>query len=70
MEGVTFRVKEMVEQIYLDADLLRPGALRVDGGAASNNYHSAKVKNTGIPKPNLHPFYLQPFSCNNRSFLV
>ena len=37
MEGVAFRVKEMVEQIYLDADLPRPDALRADGGAAAND---------------------------------
>jgi glycerol kinase len=37
MEGVAFRVKEMVEQIYLDASLPRPEALHVDGGAAAND---------------------------------
>jgi glycerol kinase len=37
MEGVSFRVKEMVEQIYIDAGLPRPEVLRVDGGAAAND---------------------------------
>jgi glycerol kinase len=37
MEGISFRVKEMVEQIYIDAELPQPDSLRVDGGAAAND---------------------------------
>ena len=37
MEGVAFRVRQMVDQIYLDADVPRPDALRADGGAAAND---------------------------------
>lgn len=37
MEGVAFRVREMVDRIYLDAGLQQPEVLRVDGGAAANN---------------------------------
>ena len=37
MEGVAFRVREMVDRMYLDADLPQPEILRVDGGAAGND---------------------------------
>jgi glycerol kinase len=37
MEGVAFRVREMVDRIYLDADLPQPDVMRVDGGAAAND---------------------------------
>jgi glycerol kinase len=37
MEGVAFRVREMVERIYLDADLDQPKVIPVDGGAAAGN---------------------------------
>jgi glycerol kinase len=37
MEGVAFRVRQMVDQIYLDAGVPRPDALRADGGAAAND---------------------------------
>ncbi len=37
MEGVAFRVREMVDSIYLDAELPQPEVLRVDGGAAAND---------------------------------
>ena len=38
MEGVAFRVREMLDQIYLDSGLPEPETLRVDGGAAANDY--------------------------------
>lgn len=37
MEGVAFRVREMVDRLYLDAGLQQPEVLRVDGGAAAND---------------------------------
>lgn len=37
MEGVAFRVREMVDQIYRETDLPRPDILRVDGGATAND---------------------------------
>ena len=37
MEGVAFRVREMVDRVYLDTELPRPDVLRVDGGAAAND---------------------------------
>ena len=37
IEGVAFRVREMVDQIYQDSALPRPSVLRVDGGAAVND---------------------------------
>ena len=37
MEGVAFRVREMVDRLYLDAELPQPEVLRVDGGAAAND---------------------------------
>ena len=37
IEGVAFRVREMVDRIYQDSGLPRPDTLRVDGGAAENN---------------------------------
>lgn len=37
MEGVAFRVREMLDQVYADAPVPRPAALRVDGGAAAND---------------------------------
>lgn len=37
IEGVAFRVREMVDQIYLDSELPRPDNLRVDGGATEND---------------------------------
>jgi glycerol kinase len=36
MEGVSFRVREMLERIYLDSGLPAQDTLRVDGGAAMN----------------------------------
>jgi glycerol kinase len=37
IEGVAFRIREMVEQIYWDSALPRPDTLRVDGGATGND---------------------------------
>ena len=37
IEGVAFRVREMVDQIYNDSALPRPDSLRVDGGASEND---------------------------------
>jgi len=37
IEGVAYRVREMVDQIYADSALPRPGILRVDGGATEND---------------------------------
>jgi len=37
IEGVAFRVREMVDQIYSDSALPRPDTLRVDGGATEND---------------------------------
>ncbi|MEE8398160.1 MAG: FGGY family carbohydrate kinase [Desulfobacterales bacterium] len=37
IEGVAFRVREMVDQIYQDSALPRPDTLRVDGGATEND---------------------------------
>lgn len=37
MEGVAFRIREMVDRMYIDSDLPRPQSLRVDGGAAAND---------------------------------
>lgn len=37
IEGVAFRIREMVDQIYRDSALPRPDTLRVDGGAAEND---------------------------------
>ena len=38
MEGVAFRVREMVNQIYRETVLPRPDTLRVDGGATANDF--------------------------------
>lgn len=37
MEGVAFRVREMLDRVYADADLPRPDVVPVDGGAAAND---------------------------------
>ena len=37
MEGVAFRVREMIDQIYADSALPQPDTLRVDGGATQND---------------------------------
>jgi glycerol kinase len=37
MEGVAFRVREMIDRVYADSALPRPTHLRVDGGAAAND---------------------------------
>ncbi len=37
IEGVAFRVREMVDRIYQDSALPRPDTLRVDGGATEND---------------------------------
>jgi glycerol kinase len=37
MEGVAFRVREMLEAFYGSSGLVRPEVLRVDGGAAMND---------------------------------
>ncbi|MBW1643761.1 MAG: hypothetical protein JRJ76_13055 [Deltaproteobacteria bacterium] len=37
IEGVAFRVREMVDQIFQDSVLTKPDTLRVDGGATANN---------------------------------
>jgi glycerol kinase len=37
MEGVAYRVREMIDRVYKDSSLPRPTHLRVDGGAASND---------------------------------
>ncbi len=37
IEGVAFRVREMLDAIYTGADLPRPAHLRADGGAAAND---------------------------------
>lgn len=37
MEGVAFRVREMVDGIYGDSGLPRPAVMRVDGGASAND---------------------------------
>lgn len=37
LEGVAFRVRELVDGVYRDTGLPRPKSLRVDGGASENN---------------------------------
>ena len=37
VEGVAFRVREMIDRVYVDLDMAPPDALRVDGGAAAND---------------------------------
>jgi len=37
MEGVAFRVREMLDRVYEDSGLIQPEILRVDGGAAAND---------------------------------
>jgi glycerol kinase len=37
LEGVAFRVREMVDRVYQDSQLPRPYTLRVDGGASEND---------------------------------
>jgi glycerol kinase len=37
MEGIAFRVREMLDRIYEDSDLPRPSILAVDGGASAND---------------------------------
>ncbi|MCP4751778.1 MAG: hypothetical protein GY866_12860 [Proteobacteria bacterium] len=37
MEGIAFRVREMLERIYEDSGLANPAVLRVDGGASTND---------------------------------
>ncbi len=37
MEGVAFRVREVIERVYKDSALPQPTKLRVDGGAAAND---------------------------------
>jgi len=37
MEGVAFRVREMIDRVYADSSLPRPSILKVDGGAAAND---------------------------------
>jgi glycerol kinase len=37
MEGIAFRVREMLDRIYEDSGLPRPSVLAVDGGASANN---------------------------------
>ena len=37
MEGVAFRVREMIDRVYADSSLPRPPVLKVDGGAAAND---------------------------------
>jgi glycerol kinase len=37
MEGVAFRVREMLDRIYEDTDLPRPSILAADGGASAND---------------------------------
>jgi glycerol kinase len=37
IEGVAFRVREMVDRIYRESALPRPDTLRVDGGATEND---------------------------------
>jgi glycerol kinase len=37
MEGIAFRVREMLDRIYEDSGLPRPAGLAVDGGASAND---------------------------------
>jgi glycerol kinase len=37
MEGIAFRVREMLDRIYEDSGLPRPSILAVDGGASAND---------------------------------
>ena len=37
MEGIAFRVREMIDRVYADSSLPRPPVLKVDGGAAAND---------------------------------
>jgi glycerol kinase len=37
MEGVAFRVREMIDRVYADSTVPRPASIRVDGGAAAND---------------------------------
>ena len=37
MEGVAFRVREMLDRVYEDSGLVQPETLRVDGGVAAND---------------------------------
>jgi glycerol kinase len=56
MEGVSFRVKEMVDQIYIDADMPQPETLRVDGGAAANDFLMQQQADAlGLPIERIQP---------------
>ncbi|RJP18703.1 MAG: glycerol kinase [Candidatus Abyssobacteria bacterium SURF_5] len=56
IEGVSFRVKEMVERIYLDAGLPKPSSLRVDGGAAANDFLMQQHADVfGLPVERIQP---------------
>lgn len=56
MEGVAFRVREMVDAVYGATGLRRPETLRVDGGAAANNLLMQIQANAlGLPVERMSP---------------
>lgn len=56
MEGVAFRVREMVDQIYLDAELPPPDTIGVDGGGAANDvFMQVQANILGRPVDRIQP---------------
>ncbi len=60
MEGISFRVREICERIYLKPapllDIPFPDRLRVDGGAAASDvFMQIQADILGIPVERMHP---------------
>jgi glycerol kinase len=56
MEGVAFRVREMLDRLYEDPGLARPALLKVDGGAAANDLLMQIQANVlGCPVERMNP---------------
>ncbi len=56
IEGVGFRMRAMIEQLYLDSPLPRPATLRMDGGASENDFWMQIQSNVlGCPIERMEP---------------
>ncbi len=62
MEGVAFRVREMLDSVYTGADLPEPESLRVDGGASANDVLMQILANAlGRPVERMNPIEATAF---------
>ncbi len=62
LEGIAFRVRDVLDAIYIGAKLPRPAILRADGGASANDLlMQLQADFIGQPVERMHPFEATAF---------